>query len=196
MKINILFLISAAATVSASCLRDSSVITHHHKSLTRRQSEGSVPVSSFGYTNLKGPFNWYGLNKATNGACAKGKMQSPINIDTSIGLATEKVVLNIPDVPNAKFENLGTNVEVVVNGTLHVGQKEYILEQFHFHTPSEHRIFEEFYPMEVHFVFQASGKKDLHLVLFKEITDSTFMDDHFRFYNCCRRLCYPIMYPK
>ncbi|KAJ2958389.1 hypothetical protein NQZ79_g5981 [Umbelopsis isabellina] len=156
MKTNILLLLSAVAAVSASCIRDPSVITHHHKSLTRRQIDGTVPVSTFGYTALKGPFNWYGLNKTANGACAMGTMQSPIVIDSSIGLAKEQVTLSIPDVSNAKFENLGTNVEVVVNGTLYVGQKEYKLQQFHFHTPGEHRFFEEFYPMEVHFVLQAS----------------------------------------
>ncbi|KAG2171431.1 hypothetical protein INT43_009092 [Umbelopsis isabellina] len=179
MKSNILLLLSAVAIVSASCLRDPSVVTHHHKSLTRRnREEGSVPVSTFGYTALKGPLDWYGLNKATNGACAMGTMQSPINIDTDIGLAMEKVVLKIPDVSSAKFENLGTNVEVVVNGTLLVGRKEYKLQQFHFHTPSEHRFFEEFYPMEVHFVLQASGKKIYKKILFEMSTNWTFINDY------------------
>jgi carbonic anhydrase len=76
------------------------------------------------------------------------------------GFASEAINFNIPDVKSAKFENIGTNVEVVItNGTLWVGNKEYKLEQFHFHTPGEHRFFEEFYPMELHFVLQASGKR-------------------------------------
>jgi len=53
---------------------------------------------------------------------------------------------------------LGTNVEVAVNGTLVDGGKTYDLAQFHFHTPSEHRVNEEIYTMELHFVFEAAGK--------------------------------------
>jgi carbonic anhydrase len=86
-------------------------------------------------------------------------MQSPIVIDSSVGFAIDEVILDIPDVENAKFENLGTNVEIIDNGTLQIGQKQYKLQQFHIHTPGEHPFFEEFYPMEAHFVFQASGKK-------------------------------------
>jgi carbonic anhydrase len=32
-----------------------------------------------------------------------------------------------------------------------------MLKQFHFHSPSEHHINGQVYPMEVHFVFQADG---------------------------------------
>jgi carbonic anhydrase len=70
----------------------------------------------------------------------------------------KSIKLSIPDYPQgAKFENLGTNVEVVVNGTLVNGAKTYALAQFHFHTPSEHRVDDEHYPMEMHMVFEAAG---------------------------------------
>jgi carbonic anhydrase len=38
------------------------------------------------------------------------------------------------------------------------GAKTYDLAQFHFHTPREHRVNEEIYMMELHFVFEAAGK--------------------------------------
>ena len=98
--------------------------------------------------------------------CSKGTNQSPNNIVTSnitINLGSS-VSLNIPAYPTrADFENLGTNVEVVLNGTLIDGNKNYSLAQFHFHTPGEHRINGKFYPMGVHFVLEAAGMS-LHLV--------------------------------
>jgi carbonic anhydrase len=123
-----------------------------------------VAVSKFTYTGLTGPLNWYGLDKTANGMCAKGTNQSPINIDTS-KITIDKgstLSLDIPAYPEgAVFENLGTNVEVVVNGTLVDGGKTYSLAQFHFHTTSEHRVNDEYSLMEVHFVFEAAGMMPL-----------------------------------
>jgi carbonic anhydrase len=94
--------------------------------------------------------------------------QSPIDIGNSSGtsIASGKSIrLSIPDYPNgAKFENLGTNVEVIANGTLVDGGKTYALAQFHFHTPGEHRVNNEFYPMEMHFVFEAAGTTAISLI--------------------------------
>jgi carbonic anhydrase len=43
------------------------------------------------------------------------------------------------------------------NGTLVVNGTTYPLAQFHFHTPSEHRINNEYFQMECHFVFETSS---------------------------------------
>jgi len=50
------------------------------------------------------------------------------------------VELTVNDMPDgAEFENLGTTVEVITQGgNLKVGEKEFELQQFHFHLPSEH----------------------------------------------------------
>lgn len=53
-----------------------------------------------------------------------------------------------------EFENLGTTIEVIVNGTTSFNGSDFRLKQFHIHTPSEHRISEEFYPLEAHFVHE------------------------------------------
>jgi carbonic anhydrase len=124
------------------------------------RSEGAVPISTFGYTALDGPLNWHGLNATANALCATGKHQSPINIDSSIqrieGRSVEFVVDAYPY--GAEFENLGTTVEVPVNGTLWADGKMYKLAQFHFHSTSEHRVEQEYFPMETHFVFSAPGE--------------------------------------
>ena len=66
--------------------------------------------------------------------------------------------LNYPGVESALFENLGATVEVVVNGTLDWQGQSYTLKQFHFHTPCEHRIGEESFPIEMHLVHTTPGK--------------------------------------
>jgi len=49
------------------------------------------------------------------------------------------VQVEIPDFEDAEFENLGTTIEVIAQGgTLQFGGKEFDLQQFHFHLPSEH----------------------------------------------------------
>ena len=51
------------------------------------------------------------------------------------------ITLEIPDMAEGtEFENLGTTVEVIAanGGRLVVGGKEFTLQQFHFHLPSEH----------------------------------------------------------
>jgi carbonic anhydrase len=127
-----------------------------------------VPVNKYSYVGLSGPLNWYGLNQTANAMCAVGMNQSPIDIGNSSMTSVasgSSINLSIPDYPSgAKFENLGTTVEVVVNGSLVDGSKTYALAQFHFHTPSEHRIDDEYYPMEAHFVFEAEGITVISLI--------------------------------
>lgn len=125
-------------------------------SINARAPHGSVPVNSFNYTALGGPLNWYGLDPTANFACAEGTHQSPIDVvtDTIDYVPPGTVSFTITNVLSAEFENLGTGLEVVVtNGSLVANGITYTLAQFHFHTPSEHRINEEYYPMETHFCF-------------------------------------------
>jgi carbonic anhydrase len=135
--------------ISASCFHG----------LISRQADGTVKANTFNYTDLGGPLNWFGLSSA-NSACSEGKFQSPINIETSTisYAATGSIKMEVPSVQSAKFENLGSGMEVVMpNGTLVINGTTYPLAQFHFHTPSEHRINNEYFPMECHFVFETTG---------------------------------------
>ena len=129
---------------------------HAAGSLNRSQ----VAVSRFGYEGPNGPLNWYGLNETTNLECDVGKHQSPINLNSSIATVPgSSLNIDILDYPEgAEFENLGTTIEVIVNGSLRDSGTNYSLFQFHFHTPSEHRIDREYFPLEAHFVFQSTGE--------------------------------------
>jgi hypothetical protein len=77
--------------------------------------------------------------------------------DSSVAIATEKPILDIPE-QVVEFENLGTTIEVIVNGTTKFGGTDFRLKQFHMHTPSEHRVNDEYYPLEVHMVHEGVSK--------------------------------------
>jgi hypothetical protein len=105
--------------LTASLLGTASVNCAYGTSAFPRKAE--VAVSTWGYDGLKGPLNWCGLNESANYVCDKGSDQSPIVIDSTLSVAGGSTVTNfsVPDYPcGAEFENLGTNVEAVVNGTL------------------------------------------------------------------------------
>ncbi|KAF2823329.1 carbonic anhydrase [Ophiobolus disseminans] len=137
-----------ASTASATCLHGLSMFAKRAEN-----AEGGVKIGTFGYNNAaNGPFNWATL-AVENEACKIGKNQSPINVDDSVKVATDKPKLNIPE-QEVEFENLGTTIEVIVNGTTTVAGSEFQLVQFHMHTPSEHHLNGEYHPLEVHMVHQ------------------------------------------
>ena len=145
------FFLALLDTVSANCAYGTSAFPRLP----------NVEVSTFGYDGLHGPLNWYGLNKSANVLCDSGSTQSPIVIGSTVQqVSGASVEWKVPDYPHgAEFENLGTNVEVVVNGSLtdRNSGEAFKLAQFHFHTPAEHRVHDEFYPMEMHWVFESEG---------------------------------------
>ncbi|KAJ6457556.1 alpha carbonic anhydrase [Mycena vitilis] len=100
---------------------------------------------------------WAGLSPA-NCACRRGKTQSPIVLNASSPLATSAPLLHIPTLASAELENLGTTLEVPMSesgGTLTFDNRVLQLNQFHFHTPSEHRVGGEYFPLEMHMVHQS-----------------------------------------
>lgn len=144
--------ISFASLACAMC--------HYGTTLAPRGTIVARAKSKYGYNGLDGPLNWHGLSPK-NERCALGTNQSPVNIVSGSysTIRGSSFNLEVPDYPDgAEFENLGTNVQVFVNGSAAVGGKDYAVQQFHFHTPSEHRIDSVYYPMEVHFVMQADGR--------------------------------------
>lgn len=86
--------------------------------------------------------------------------------DSTIKAAASRPVLDVVDGP-VLFENLGTTIEVSLNGTTRYNDADYQLVQFHMHTPSEHHINDEYYPLEVHFVHQrVSDNTQLAVIAF------------------------------
>lgn len=154
---SLLLLAGAASPAVAFC----GSYTHLN---ARAEEGGAVPISTFGYFGGIGPTNWQNLATA-NSACSTGTRQSPINmVDGQFNmLAATDVVLTIPDQPaGVKFENLGTTVEAVMEGTgakAVISGVEHELKQFHFHHPSEHIDNGTSMPLEMHMVFQTADAK-------------------------------------
>lgn len=144
----------AATEVVASCAYG----TH----LMPRAEEGEVPINTFGYSGTIGPASWHLLNTTTNGACATGTNQSPIDMTagTFTEVAGSQLAVTIPDfAAGATFENLGTTVEIVGEGgtmTLASKNQTFEFQQFHFHLPSEHLDNGTSMAMEMHMVFSSA----------------------------------------
>ncbi|KAK7461941.1 hypothetical protein VKT23_008373 [Stygiomarasmius scandens] len=122
---------------------------------------------SYGYSGESGPTNWHDLDPA-NEACGVGNFQSPIVLNGSTPFAIQPPFMTIPQVPSANFTNVGATLQVATNGTTIVDGEEYALRQFHFHTPSEHRINNEFYPLEMQMVHESvNGSIEVITFLFE-----------------------------
>lgn len=110
-----------------------------------------------------GPNKWAGLNPEFK-LCSEGKKQSPIDITNPKTAELAEVRINFP---SAEFimthnehvkdiDNNGHTIQVDFedesSDTLKIGDKNYKLAQFHFHSPSEHTINGKNAAMEMHLV--------------------------------------------
>ena len=131
----------------------------------------------WGYAGKDGPQSWGKLD-STYSACSMGHAQSPINITT-----TKKM-----DLPSLEFDYNVSPLNIIDNGhsiqvnyavgsTLKVGDKSYVLKQFHFHHPSEEHVNGRGYDMVAHLVHaDASGHVAVVAVLMhKGATDNAFI---------------------
>ena len=100
-----------------------------------------------------------------------GEMQSPINIETSAaetmttdGALTLDYAEEIIDV----VDN-GHSIEIEDGGQATIAGRSFELKQFHLHSPSEHTLNGENFPIELHFVHKAQdGRLAVIAVFFKE----------------------------
>lgn len=130
------------------------------------------------YRGDAGPENWGDLVPAFE-MCAKGKNQSPINLEADIHA----------DLPVLGFDYKNPGIVEELN-TGHAIQEQtrpgnflvfdddrFELKQLHFHSPSEHLVDDESYPMEVHLVHQdEKGRIAVVGLLFVEGKRNELMD--------------------
>jgi carbonic anhydrase len=150
MKSAVLALPLIASLVSAVC--------DYGTTFNPRSLEERAPVATYNFHETDGALGWHGLNSNYK-LCAKGKNQSPINIESNAiaQVAGSSLTFQVASYPTgAECVNLGSTVQAFTNGTLVRRNKKYNLLQFHFHTPSEHHVDKQHFSAEVHFVFQAA----------------------------------------
>ncbi len=119
------------------------------------------------YSGNRGPDNWALIHKEYH-ACADGQYQSPINIKDSYSGAHE---INFDySSSHEVIENTGNMVELKYDSgsVVNFDGTDYQLIKFHFHTPSEHHIFGEKYPLEVHLVHRSIDTTYLVIGVFFE----------------------------
>ncbi|HKI00569.1 MAG TPA: carbonic anhydrase family protein [Thermoanaerobaculia bacterium] len=113
----------------------------------------SAADCSFSYEGATGPEHWAEICAPSNYVCVAGARQSPIDLPAAPSGDLSKLVFDYRPTP-LKVENNGHTIEVKVasESYLRIGQERYRLVQFHFHTPSEHKLHGQEFPMELHFV--------------------------------------------
>lgn len=115
---------------------------------------------TWSYSGDKSPKYWGHLDKGYS-ACTNGKEQSPVNIDIP-----QIIVDKHPSVKfhykstTFKMNNNGHNIESIPNlpgNFIVLNGKHFELEQFHFHTPSEHTLNNKHFEMELHLVHKGTN---------------------------------------
>lgn len=119
---------------------------------TRAPAQDHKAGYHWGYDGDEGPSHWGDL-KPEFAPCKNGHRQSPIDINDT----------QMADLPALQFDYTQSPLHIIDNGhtiminygpgsTLRVGEKQYLLKQFHFHRPSEERIHGKLSEMVVHMV--------------------------------------------
>ncbi|EPS36676.1 hypothetical protein H072_9754 [Dactylellina haptotyla CBS 200.50] len=150
MHFSTLLSFAALASYALACSSCGGAASRLHK---REEEGGEGPA--FSYLGLTGPVDWNQFDGSA--ACGNGKTQSPINVVSTMKISAIGDSGEYADIgaTGFNFTNTGHTVEVFYKGQrATLDGVDYELQRFHFHTPSEHRLDNEWFPMEVHFVHQ------------------------------------------
>ncbi|KAK9170402.1 hypothetical protein Syun_002542 [Stephania yunnanensis] len=115
----------------------------------------------FSYNGENGPLKWGSLSPDFSN-CSNGRAQSPINIVTNDAVANPKLQPLTRDYVNevdGTLINHGFNVGIQFDkeslGDLTINGKNYSFHQLHWHSPSDHTLDGERFPLELHMVHKA-----------------------------------------
>lgn len=133
-----------------------------------------------------GPAKWSSLSSQF-AACSAGQHQSPVDLGEAKPAKPEELRTNFQPAElrvvhhehMSDVVNTGHTVQVNGDGgdTISVGNERYVLLQYHFHSPSEHRVHGRAFPAEMHLVHKAAdGRLAVIGVLFEEGADNHALD--------------------
>ncbi|MBI3804051.1 MAG: carbonic anhydrase family protein [Nitrospirae bacterium] len=124
-------------------------------SATHVLAEGSHPPH-WEYIGKEGPEHWGEIDPQFE-KCKTGHNQSPIDITSAKPEKLSPIQFDYKAAPVALINNGHTiQVNVPKGNTITVNGKKYELLQFHFHSPSEHKISGKSGEMEVHLVHKSA----------------------------------------
>ncbi|KAK8532101.1 hypothetical protein V6N12_053550 [Hibiscus sabdariffa] len=115
-------------------------------------------------SSKKGPKHWGELKEEWN-ACKKGNIQSPIDMTSDrVKVLQKSEELQMTYKPaESMIKNRGHDIAVKWPkkdaGSLKINGTEYLLQQAHWHSPSEHTINGTRYALELHMVHQSTDPK-------------------------------------
>lgn len=129
---------------------------------TASEHQNPAHPPHWSYDKADGPARWGELHSDW-AICASGRSQSPIDLrDTTPGASagplafsnapTRLTVAHQTHVVDALDNGHTIQVTMDVGDTLHIGEKDFQLLQYHFHSPSEHTVEGRHFPMEMHMV--------------------------------------------
>lgn len=125
------------------------------------------------YGGDDGPSAWSKLDPSF-AACAKGDHQSPIDILPKHSEAPEVIFVYRPSAATVVDDGHTLEVDLAPGSFIVVDGTRYELIQFHVHTPSEHTIAGDSFPMELDLVHRSkAGRVVVVAVLFTEGEAST-----------------------
>lgn len=129
------------------------------------------------YEGTNGPDNWVSL--CDDYMDCNGMLQSPVNIvNAQLNASLTALLLNYGETETSISYN-GHTVEFEVDSAtsiLTLNGVAFRLQQFHFHTQSEHKINGTHSPMEAHLVHQdASGNRAVVSVMFEDGAENVFL---------------------
>jgi carbonic anhydrase len=118
-----------------------------------------VLTPDWSYQGATSPTNWGKISRDF-ATCELGGDQSPIDITGAVKGQPTQIAFNYQSSPVNVVNNGRT---ILVNydpgSTISIDGEEYTLLQFHFHTPSEHKIAGKAAAMELHFVHRNPAGK-------------------------------------
>ena len=129
------------------------------------------------YEGEDGPEHWGELAEQFD-MCERGANQSPIDLVAHIAADLPKLDFDYPN-PGVKEINTGHAIQEEVNPGNFVTfmDHRFELKQFHFHSPSEHTVGGESFPMEVHLVHQDQDNNFLVVgLMFEEGARNKILD--------------------
>ena len=124
----------------------------------------SAPPSSsssedWSYHGTTGPGYWGSLREEWR-ICGNGDRQSPVNLD---GAPTSPPAFTVAYEVAPTLEVFNSGHDIRANptglGSLTLDGRQYPIQEFHFHTRSEHRFGSTDYPIEMHIVHESGNRR-------------------------------------